>query len=58
MKRDIWIFLFVVGVIFFGWPMISIFRFGLAKYLFPVWFVFIGLIYFMTVYSKKWKDGG
>jgi len=58
MKRDIWIFLFVIGVIFFNWPIISIFGYDLAKYLFLAWILFIALIFFMSIYSKKWKDGG
>jgi len=58
MKKDIWIFLFVIGVILFNWPIIGIFKFDLAKYLFPAWFVFIALIFFVTIYSKKWKNGG
>jgi hypothetical protein len=58
MKKDIWIFLFVIGVILFSWPIIGIFTYGLAQYLFTAWFVFIALIFFITVYSKKWKNGG
>ncbi|MBI4697393.1 MAG: hypothetical protein HY758_00330 [Nitrospirae bacterium] len=58
MKRDIWVFLFVLGVILFNWPIISIFRPDISKYLFLAWFIFIALIFFVAVYLKKRDNGG
>jgi hypothetical protein len=58
MKRDIWIFLFALGIILFSWPIMSIFRYGLSKYLFLAWFIFIALIFIATIYKSKSNDGG
>lgn len=57
MKQDIWIFLFCIGVLLFGWPFLSIFNDNLISYLFIVWFLFIGLIFLASNYSKH-QDGG
>ena len=57
MKQDIWIFLFSIGMLLFGWPFLSIFNSTLISYLFIVWFVFIGLIFLASKYSKH-RDGG
>jgi hypothetical protein len=57
MKRDIWVFLFCIGLFLFGWPFLAIFRDGLAYYLFIVWIAFIGLIFLASNYSKR-EDGG
>jgi hypothetical protein len=58
MKRDICIFLFVVGIVLFNWPIISIFKYDLSKYFFLSWFIFIALIFIVNVYSKKGNNGG
>ncbi|MBI5741317.1 MAG: hypothetical protein HZA16_11445 [Nitrospirae bacterium] len=57
MKRDIWIFLFIVGFVLFNWPVISIFKYDLSKYLFLVWIIFIVLIFSVTRYSGKGNKG-
>jgi len=57
MKRDIWVFLFGLGVLLFVGPFLSIFRDSLTYYLFIIWFVFIGLIFLASHYSKR-EDGG
>jgi hypothetical protein len=57
MQRDVWIFLLVIGVLFFSWPILSIFKDSLAIYLFVIWFVFIALIFVVSVFSKR-EDGG
>jgi hypothetical protein len=53
MARDIFIFLFTLGVILFNWPVISIFDTALSQYFFVVWLIFIAAIYFITTYSRK-----
>jgi hypothetical protein len=58
MSKDIWIFLFVFGLILFNWPILSIFKYNVAHYLFLAWFVFIVLIFIATSYKKKNNDGG
>jgi len=57
MRRDVWFFLFFLGVLLFGWPLMSIFRNGMAIYLFTVWLVFIVLILIISIFSER-EDGG
>jgi hypothetical protein len=57
MKRDIWVFLFGLGVLLFNGPFLSLFRDSLTYYLFIIWLVFIGLIFLASNYSKR-EDGG
>jgi hypothetical protein len=56
MRRDVWIFLFAVGVLLFTWPVLSIFNDNLAAYLFVVWFIFILLIFITSIFSER-EDG-
>jgi hypothetical protein len=57
MKRDIWVFLFCLGLLIFCGPFLSIFREHLAAYLFAVWLSFIGLIFLAVKFSDR-GDGG
>lgn len=57
MRRDIWIFLFFLGSILFGWPFLKIFQRSLAYYLFIIWFAFIGLLFLASLLSDR-GDGG
>ncbi len=57
MKRDIWIFLFILGLLLFGWPLLTIFRDHLASYLFAAWAGFIMLVYLATVYDGRGNGG-
>lgn len=57
MRRDFGIFLFSIGMVLFSWPIISIFKYGLAIFLFVIWLVFIALIYVATRFPEK-EDGG
>lgn len=56
--RDFWIFLFVLGLILFTWPVITIFQTNLAKYLFIIWFALIVVIYIVNYFMEKNKSGG
>jgi hypothetical protein len=56
MKREIWIFLFALGALFFSWPIMSIFRENLVIALFVIWIVFILLIFLASIYSGR-EDG-
>ncbi|MGD0283348.1 MAG: hypothetical protein ABSB95_13415 [Dissulfurispiraceae bacterium] len=42
-KAEVWVMLFIVGVLGFNWPFIEMFNRTLAAYLFVFWFVFIML---------------
>jgi len=55
-RRDIWIFLIVIGILFFSWPIMSIFRDSLTIYLFVIWFIFIALIFVISLFSER-EDG-
>ena len=57
MRRDIWFFLFFIGTLLFGWPLMLIFSSGLVVYLYIVWLLFIVLIYCATKVSER-EDGG
>jgi hypothetical protein len=56
MRRDIWIFLFVLGLMFFSWPLMSIFKGSLIPYLFISWLVFIALICITAIFSERDED--
>lgn len=56
MRRDIWIFLIVIGILFFSWPIMSIFRDSLTTYLFVIWIIFIALIFVISLFSER-EDG-
>lgn len=57
MKRDIWYFVFALGVMLFTWPILSIFKDRMPAYLFISWLVFIILIY-ITSRSSEGDDSG
>ncbi len=57
MKRDIWVFLFSIGILLFNGPLLFLFRDYLTYYLFIIWLVFIGLVFLASNHSKR-EDGG
>jgi uncharacterized membrane protein HdeD (DUF308 family) len=57
MKRDIWFFLFCIGLVFFCGPFLSIFHSSLTYYLFIMWIIFIGLIFLASTFSDR-DEGG
>ena len=57
MTRDLWFFLFLLGVLFFSWPIMSIFKDNLVISLFVIWLVFIILIFITSIFSDG-EDGG
>ena len=57
MRRDFGIFLFFIGIVLFSWPLISIFKYGLAIYLFVIWLLFIVLIFAAARFPER-EDGG
>lgn len=59
MNKEIWLFIFFLGLLFFNWPVLEIFRLSLPYYLFSVWVVFIavtGLL--ITLKGKKVSQSG
>ena len=57
MRRDLWFFIFALGVILFTWPVLTIFENSLPAYFFISWFVYIILV-FVTVKFSEREDGG
>ena len=57
MKKEIWVFLFLLGVFLFSWPLISIFKDNMVGSLFALWLAFIILIFITSVFSER-EDGG
>jgi hypothetical protein len=57
MRRDVWIFLFVLGALFFSWPIMSIFENSLVISLFIIWLLFIVCIFITSIFSER-EDGG
>jgi len=57
MRREKWLFLFLIGVLFFSWPIMSIFKDNLVVSLFVIWLVFIILIFITSIFSES-EDGG
>ncbi len=58
MRRDVWFFLFLLGILFFSWPIMSIFRDNLVISLFVIWLVFIILIFITSIFSESENGGG
>jgi hypothetical protein len=54
--REIWAFLFLLGILLFNWPSLEIFSAFLPYYLFVAWGVFIlALGLFISSLEKKGK---
>lgn len=39
--KEVLLFLFLLGLLLFNWPLLEIFRLSLPLYLFSGWFIFI-----------------
>lgn len=57
MRREVFIFLFILGALFFSWPIMSIFESNLVISLFVIWLIFILLMFITSVISER-EDGG
>ena len=43
-SKELWLFLFLIGILLFNWPLLVIFGLSLPYYLFGVWGIFIIVI--------------
>ena len=50
MRREVSIFIFLLGLLAFNWPLMKIFNFSLPIYLFLFWFLFITVIMIYSFY--------
>ena len=57
MKRDVWLFLFFVGILLFNWPFIHIFEKNLPAYVFSIWFALICLVFLFSALIED-DEGG
>lgn len=51
-SADKWVFVFILGLILFNWPVLSIFDVTLPHYLFGLWAVFILIVGIMADYMS------
>lgn len=55
-NKEIWFFLFFLGVLLFNWPFLEIFDLSLPYYLFVIWGLFIIVV--GVVIRKMNKQSG
>lgn len=55
LMKEILLFVFFLGVLFFNWPILEIFRLSLPYYFFSVWAIFIAVTGLLMAFSKKGK---
>lgn len=55
-NRELWMFLFALGVLLFNWPFLSIFTTSLTYYLFFTWGLFIAAMAVFNIFLSKKQD--
>lgn len=53
MNKEVWFFIFFLGMLFFNWPVLEIFRLSLPYYFFSAWAIFIAIIFLLINIRKK-----
>jgi hypothetical protein len=56
-NKELWHFLFVIGVLLFNWPFLEIFGLSLPYYLFGIWGIFILIVGIFISINKGKKTG-
>ncbi|MBI5100386.1 MAG: hypothetical protein HZB33_00915 [Nitrospirae bacterium] len=51
--KEIWVFLFLLGLLFFDWPLIEIAVSFLHYYLFAAWGIFIVVVHLVIRLTEK-----
>ncbi|MCL5061977.1 MAG: hypothetical protein M1443_02045 [Nitrospirae bacterium] len=54
-NTEIWLFIFILGLLGLNWPLLEIFRIEVVTYLFVFWALFIILVAFATFRSEDKK---
>lgn len=54
-NTEIWIFIFILGLLCLNWPFLEIFHTDVAEYLFSFWLIFIILIAFAVYRTEDRK---
>lgn len=56
-NKELWLFVFLCGILLFNWPFLDIFSLSLPSYLFGFWGLFILIIgFFITMIMKQKID--
>jgi hypothetical protein len=56
-NKEVWPFVFLLGLLFFNWPLMDLFGSVLPYYLYSVWFLFIlGIGLLATVKGRVEKN--
>jgi len=55
-NTEIWVFIFILGLLGINWPFIEIFHTQVAAYLFVLWILFIVLIAFAARKDNTGRD--
>jgi len=50
---EIWLFIFVLGLLGLNWPFLEIFHISVAKYLIVFWFFYIVLVAFAVFAMRR-----
>lgn len=57
-NKEVWLFIFLVGLLLFNWPLIDLFEAVLPYYLYAAWVLFIlGLGLLSTLRGRAEKNG-
>ena len=57
-RNEVWLFVFLVGLLAFNWPALDVFSASLPAYLFSAWLVLVAVIYLLSRTSPDKEDGG
>lgn len=56
-SKEIWPFLFFLGLLFFDWPLLRLVRTPLPYYLYAVWALFILVVGLITATKNRRERG-
>jgi hypothetical protein len=54
-NKELWIFIFLVGLLGFSWPVLEIVHTWVDLYLFIFWALFIGIVALLSNISERQK---
>ena len=53
MRKELGVFLFVLGIFLLNWPFLKIFEHALPLYIFSAWFLFILIMMLSEIRSRR-----
>ncbi len=54
-NTELWVFIFIIGILGLNWPLLEIFHIEVVTYLFVFWILLIGLVAFASRKNGKWE---